>query len=462
MRSSHALVALALLSACGGEAPPPDLSGAPVVLVVFDALAAGHVGHLGGGRPTTPNLDDLAAEGVTYTQAFAPAPYTLASISSLFTGRLPDRHGVTQGEHVLPPEEVTLAEVFAAEGYQTFGAVANIQGGTIHDLEQGFEVHDELFRSEERVMEIVPPEAFVPVLEDWLTERDPARPPFFYLHVLQPHMPYDAPAEYREDFLDPAYRGAFREGMGREWMTKFAHEGGQMHLGTGPGHIRPADGQAIQDLYDANIRRCDTQLGTIRRALEEAGLYDEALIVVTSDHGEAFWQHGYVGHSRQLYDPMMQIPLVVKLPAGAGVSGRRVDELTSLMDLFPSVCAWLDVAAPQELDGRLLPGLFGQPADPDRELYFRTFHREPSVALRSADRKVLIDRLDKQEPEQELVFDLAADPGEQAPLATPDPADLARLRAREAELLALEAGTVSTEGPSAAEQDLIEHLGYTE
>ena len=448
---------------CGSGEQTPDLTGTPIVLVVLDALAAGHVGHLGYPVSTTPNLDALAAEGVTYGQAFAPTPYTLASIPSLFTGRLPDRHGVTQGEHVLHADELTLAELLQSRGYQTFGAVANIQGGSIHDLQQGFEVYEELFRGEGgKAMEIVPPEAFPPVVERWLLERDPERPPFLYLHLLQPHMPYDPPDEHREGLLRPGYRGPFVDGMDREWMVEFAQRGGKMRLGSSPNHISKADAEAVQGLYDGNIRHADAQLGRILQALEGAGLSDEALVIVTSDHGEAFWQHGMLGHSRQVYDEMVQVPLVLRFPEHLGVAPRRVDDLTSLMDLFPSICAWLDAPVAARLDGRPLAGLFGEPGDPDRELYLRSFHREPSIALRGADHKVLIDRMPPRTDGEVLAFDLAADPGEERPLDAPSPELLARLRALEAELAALEAGTVSGEGPTDAERELIEHLGYTE
>ncbi len=446
---------------CGAEDPTPDLTGAPVVLVVFDALAAGHVGHLGHPMRTTPNLDALAAEGVSFTRTFAPTPYTLASIPSLLTGRLPDRHGVTQGEHVLPQDEVTLAELLADRGYQTFGAVANIQGGRLHDLDQGFEVYEELFRGDSHeAMEIVPPEAFTPVLERWLMERDPERPPFIYLHILQPHMPYDPPVEFRAGLIRDGYEGPFRDGMDRDWMLEFSARGGMMHLGDTEDHLTHGDALAIQGLYDANIRHADAQLATIRQALQATGLYDESLVVVTSDHGEAFWQHGLVGHSRQVYDEMVHVPLVMRFPDSAGVDPGRVDALTSLMDLFPSICAWMDLPAPQQLDGRPLAGIFGEPADPDRELYLRSYQRTPSVALRTLGRKVMIDRLDPEAGELELVFDLTIDPGEEA--AGHDPEALARLRAIAAEMAALEAGSVRSTGPTAAEQDLIENLGYTE
>ncbi|MDF1798361.1 MAG: sulfatase [Planctomycetota bacterium] len=461
------LALAALLSTCGGSPVGPELAGAPVVLIVFDAMSAGHISHLGYPLETSPNLDALAADGVSFSAAFAPASYTLASIPSLFTGRLPDRHGVTQAEHILRAEEVTLAETLAARGYQTFGAIANIQGGPLHDLEQGFEVYEELFRVEEGTpgghgMEIVPPERFGPVLEDWLIERDPTRPPFFYLHVLQPHMPYAPPIQHREGLVDPRYDGYFKDGMTREWMIEFAGNGGRIIPGTGPDKIPLEDATAVKGLYDGNIRYSDAQLGKLLDALRAVDLYDDALILVTSDHGESMWQHGYLGHSRQVFDEMVHVPLVVKFPKGAGVPPGQVSALTSLMDVYPSICAWMDLPAPGELDGQPLAGVLGGVEDPERELYLRSFHREPIVALRGRDHKALIEPDRDSEEERWLLFDLAADAAEKHPIKASDHPALARLAALRAELEALGPGAVRGEGPTAEESALIQELGYAE
>lgn len=461
------LALAALLSTCGGSSAGPDLAGAPVVLIVFDAMGAGHIGHLGYPLETSPNLDALAAEGVSFSKAFAPASYTLASIPSLFTGRLPDRHGVTQAEHILPAEEVTLAETLAARGYQTFGAIANIQGGPLHDLEQGFEVYEELYRVEDgstggHGMEIVPPERFGPVLEDWLVGRDTARPPFLYLHVLQPHMPYAPPAEFRAGLVDPQYAGHFKDGMTREWMIEFANSGGRIIPGTGPDKIPLEDATAVKGLYDGNIRYSDAQLGTFLDALRAVDLYDDALIIVTSDHGESMWEHGQLGHSRQVFDEMVHVPLVVKFPKSAGVPSGQVSALTSLMDVYPSICSWMDLPAPGELDGQPLAGVLGGIEDPERELYLRSFHREPVVALRGRAHKALIETDRETEEERQLFFDLAADAAEKDPIKDSDHPALARLVALRAELEALDAGAVRSEGPTAEESALIQELGYAE
>lgn len=467
------LLALPVLS-CGSSSQPDGttgLAGHPIVVILFDAMSAQHIHHLGYPLETSPNLDSLAAEGVTFSKAFSPAPYTLASISSLFTGRLPDRHGVTQAEHILPDAEVTLAETLAGQGYETFGAVANIQGGPLHNLEQGFEHYTKMFEVDPddtsgHGMKIVEPAEFLPVITDWIKRRDPTRPPFFYTHILQPHMPYSPPMEYRQGLVDADYDGLFANGMDRDWMIKFAGSGGQMVPGTGKKQIPFRDAKAVKGLYDANIRYSDAALGKLLQVLKEEGLYDDALIIVTSDHGEAIWEHNVLGYSHHVFDEMVHIPLVVKFPADMGVAHKQVDALTSLMDIYPSVASWLDVATPQHIDGRPLQGLAGEPLDPDRRLFMRSFHRNPTIGLRASDTKTILEPERNNTPGRIGWFDLTKDPREIHPITIheggPGASELERLKGIYMELKSLGAGSVRDAEPTEAEKALIKELGYAE
>ena len=296
---------------CGGRREKPHL-----VLIVLDALHAGHVSHLGYTRETTPNLDRLAAEGVTFTQVLAPAPYTLASIPSILTGRLPDSHGLTQKANgKLSAEEVTLAEILKADGYTTLGAVASANGSSAFGLDQGFERFIEVFQGEGRpdqitvqregsALHVPSADEFLPIMVDWLAEVRGKTPHFFYLHVLEPHTPYTPPEDFRSRFIDPGYSGPFKSGDGEILVETVRGEA-------------EADEEGIRatiDLYDANLAWADHVLGLLLDEIKKFGLYDDALIIVTSDHGEAFWQHGLWGHNNQLYEEMLRVPLVVKFP----------------------------------------------------------------------------------------------------------------------------------------------------
>jgi arylsulfatase A-like enzyme len=454
-------------SANGGASGP--LAGKPVVIILFDAFSAKHVKHLGYDKNTTPNLDLLAADGTTFENAFSPTPYTLASIPSLFTGRLPDRHGVTQAEHILPDHEITLAELLAERNYQTFGALANIQGGTLHKLEQGFEVYEELFRNSEdpeAPIEIVEPTAFPAVLERWQGSRDTERPPLYYLHVLQPHLPYDPPAGTLTGLVDPNYEGPFKDGITKEWMYDFTMKGGQAIIGEGPNRISNADARQVRGLYDGSIVECDRVLGEIVAGLKQSGIYDEALIIVTSDHGEAMWQHNVLGHSSTVFDEMMHVPLVVKLPKDMESPVKRVSNITSLMDILPSICAWMDVPAPSDLDGEPFAKLINESPDEDRALLMRTFHRDPVIATRSTEHKIISRPGADGQPRHAQHFDIATDKGEKrgqkVKPETPEHALAQQLEADFKALWALDAGTVTDQEQSAAEIKGLAELGYTD
>lgn len=464
----------ALTSGCADPEPTNTgasgpLAGKPVVIILFDAFSARHVSHLGYDKETTPNLDQLAAEGTTFEYAFSPTPYTLASIPSLFTGRLPDRHGVTQAEHILPEHEITLAELLAERNYQTFNALANIQGGALHKLEQGFEIYEELFRGSgdhEGSLEIIEATAFPDVLDRWQANRDPERPPLYYMHILQPHMPYDPPAETLAGLVNPAYDGPFKDGITKEWMVDFTMKGGQAIIGDGPNRISKADARQVVGLYDGSIVECDRVLGEIVAGLKKSGIYDEALVIVTSDHGEAMWQHNVLGHSSTVFDEMMHVPLVVKLPKDMESSVKRVSNITSLMDIMPSICAWMDMPAPSDLDGEPFAQLINEEPDEDRTLLMRTFHRDPVIASRSGKHKIISNPGAAGQPRSARHFEIALDKAEKRGQVvvpgTPEHALALQLEADFEALWALDAGTVTDEEQSAEVIKALAELGYTD
>lgn len=377
------------------DASPPvaSLGRPPIVLIVFDALHAGHVGHLGYERDTTPHLDAIAAEGISFSRAFAPAPYTLASIPSLLTGRRPDTHGVTSSVARLAEEETTLAEVCARAGYRTLAAVGNFNGGRRSGAAQGFETFREMFRDPATATSEEDPDAglrlatadmFVDFTTEVLAGAD-ERPLLLYLHILEPHAPYVMPDEYRALWLDPAYDGLFVSGATQPFIDSLS---GKLEVGE-------RDIEAARALYDGNLRWADHNLGLLRAQLEGAGLWDEALVIVTSDHGEAFWQHGRWGHNDHLFDEQLRVPLVIKPPQGRGLRGVVRDDLVSLLDVTPSVCEWLDVAPGLlPLDGYSLAALVEDPEwqPSGRELFLRTHQAIANLALRRADSKTIVER----------------------------------------------------------------------
>jgi arylsulfatase A-like enzyme len=460
-----AAFALVLSSACSPEPPsPPPKSKPPVVLVVLDAASAAHVSHLGYERCTTPNLDRLAARGLTCRRAEAPAPYTLASISSLLTAKLPDRHGVVQRKRVLKPEETTIAEVLHANGWRTLAAVSNFNGSSHYGCAQGFDQFIEVFHADEtraasfeiggQEFHTVRGSDFPPIVERWLAIPD-ARPTFFYLHVLEPHEPYDPPSCFRELWIDPEYAGPFAHG----------DSGALAAARDGELAVRAEDREAVRALYDANLAYADWTLGEILERLRAGGIDGEALVIVIGDHGEAFWEHGEQGHNTTLFDEMLRVPLVVKFPDSWRRAPQVIDRTVSPMDLLPSLCQWLDLPVPAgvEWDGVPLDESSAAFGEDQRRIVVRTNEAHPDYGLLEGLWKTIVVR-DTGSAPRVRAYDLARDPGEQQPF---DGATDPRSKRHATLLIEYASGRLTSsalEGRDLthSEKSLLEGLGYTE
>ena len=343
LRPLAAVPALLLAAGCGpsGEpagppAPAPDPAGSGLrsgeaaagsrnlVLVVADTLRADRLGCYGHDRDTSPSLDALAAESVLFENAFAPSPYTATSHASLFTSLYPNTHLVWNktelegGATVFPKlseNAVTLAEALRDAGWQTAGIA---DGGFVKEergLHQGFE----LFESKTTGVG-----GRVDRALEWLREeRDPERPFFLFLHTYEVHSPYMPELEYVDRF-DPDYRGPLREAVrqARQWVAENPlanpinkpQERFFKPLFEAQG-FSPEDQAFVRTLYDAEIAMVDDEFARLRAYLRESGLDQDTAIVVTSDHGEEFWEHDYWGHHK-LWEETLRVPLIARLPGG--------------------------------------------------------------------------------------------------------------------------------------------------
>lgn len=272
-----------------------------LLYIVVDTVRADHLSAYGYERATSPNLDRFAAEGIRYETPVSAAPWTWPATASLLTGLYPFTHGVTYHDSCyLPSSADTLAEVLQAEGVTTFGLSANPLVCIPQNFHQGFEYFEEAFQERADVIT----DRFLA----WLDGRGEQR--FFaYLHYFDPHYPYDPPdgLRYVEEVLGrpvPADESPTYQAMR------------SMPKGKGvTGYLEHADKAAIiTALYDAEIRYWDEQLGRLRATLEERGILENTIVVVTSDHGEEMFDHGRVGHSLTLHDELTVVPLVIWYP----------------------------------------------------------------------------------------------------------------------------------------------------
>ncbi len=347
-----------------------------VFLITIDTLRADHVHCYGYESIQTPALDGLARDGVRFTQAFTPSPITNTSHTSILTGLLPSTHGVTDFAVPLAPTHPTLAELLKKSGYHTaafIGAVILDSKTLAPGLDRGFDFYDNFpaqsptksrwGRVERRGADVVQH------AQSWMTAH-PAGPHFVWIHLYDPHDPYEPPPPFSQIYKDR--------------------------------------------LYDGEIAYADSVLAGFIGYLKKTGRYDNALIVVVGDHGEGLGEHGEDSHGIFLYDSTTHVPLIVKIPAKLPSNSHReqvVNAQVRTLDILPTVIDWLHIPPPERLDGESLkPLLDGTGEGKDRTAIGETdyplrFGWAPLRSVRAEGFKFI------EAPQPEL-YDLQADPKE--------------------------------------------------
>jgi arylsulfatase A-like enzyme len=355
-----------------------ELSEPNVVLIVIDALRPDHLGCYGYRRPTSPVIDELAANGVLFETAIAAAPWTKTSFSSFLTSLYPFQHGVGGWAQIMPDSVVTLPEVLGEHGYNTM-AVINMLGITgrfkvlkgIDEVSAAAKYKRDAAKATTDAIELM----------------GKAQPPFFILvHYFDVHWPYRPPVKYVDMIRTDADIDPF--------VVKEAIKRGALE--------RPPQEMIDREmlLYDACIRFTDTEIAKVLDFLDGTGLRDETVVIVTADHGEAFWEHGAGSHGRAVYDEEIKVPLIFNnerlYPAP-----QRIDTQVSLLDLVPTIARLAGATDNHHREGRDLgplirkgafepvPGRF-LPADLD--LAESTLKKTPDTkGIRSRDWKIILE-----------------------------------------------------------------------
>jgi arylsulfatase A-like enzyme len=411
-----------------------------VVLVSIDTLRADRLGAYGAHRDTSPTLDALAAEAALFETVIAPAPWTLPSHASMMTGLYACAHGIVGPGFgkPLPDGVVPLAERLRDAGYAT---AAFTEDGFVDPVAfaRGFASYWENRAGSDRVPTTVAHAAA------WL--RDEATEPFFlFFHTYQSHDPYFSPPEYER--------------------TLSAADGLSPHR---PASATSEDQQLLK--YDAAVRYTDAAIAPLLDALRAGRRGRRTLLVITSDHGEAFGEHGGVGHGEGLYEEVLRVPLFVWAPRLVA-SGRRVPGLVGVIDVTPTILDLLGLAVPTGISGvslaaQIRAGSIG-PSVPARVLYSEnSLHDHYRLAARWPRWKAMWDLPGLQ------AFDLERDPGELQPVASANLTDQATAaRARFEEECARQKGEIAAAGgsrssqpaalPDPERQRQLKALGYVE
>ncbi len=421
MRFMYRALLLLLIGslACSPRSGEPGLN---LLLVTIDTLRQDAVGAYGDQTARTPHLDRLARNGILFTSAQTAVPTTLASHATLFTGLYPASHGVRHNGRILPDESNTLAERLGARGYRTGAFVGSLVLHRSFRIDQGFEtfdddwgrgdgaemgLHGQWERSAHRVTD-----AFL----EWLDLGERKTPWFGWVHYYDPHAPYK---------------------------------------GDGPA------GKAASSDYGAEVFRADRELGRILRELESTGELDHTIVIVLSDHGEGLGAHDESEHGLLLFETTLAIPWIIRLPNGSGPV--LVDWPAETVDFLPTVAELLSLPREKEWQGKsLVPGIRGEPPDPDRPLYAESYYGyygygwAPLHSVRSGDWKLV-------EGTRRELFHLGRDPHELHDLVETERAEATRLgrmlkRVREAQPTMEEE---KTEADLSEEQkNTLEALGY--
>ena len=454
-----------------------------VILIQMDTLRRDHLDVYGYERETAPVLSRLATEGATFRRTTAQATWTKVSTPSMLTSLYPLSHGVRDTADRLPAAAETLAEQYRAAGYATLAYSSVLFTGRFTNLHQGFEeLHES--GSANPTPSSKTARVYVDRLNRWLAgHRDV--PFFVFLHLFDPHDPFEPREPYATMWADRAHKAeheaqlaALREHIDNPLLRQFGMPNREAFEATG------IDAAAYvshdQDWYDGSIRGMDTELGRLDERLRTLDLDDDTLIVLMSDHGEEFLEHGRMFHGQTVYNELTQVPLIMRWPAGIP-PGVVVDENVQLIDIMPTMLDLSALSHPDGLQGRSLLPFMAANDSGVAEWAPRPSFSEKAVTSGSAapppadtesyaaieDDWLLVHNRTRPEdaPEFEL-YDMATDPLNLANVAGEHPEVVERLSHeidrwyRTAEQARLPDDAQTTEGLSQAELERLRSLGY--
>lgn len=390
-----------------GKAKAPD-----IILISIDTLRADALSCLGNERQTSPWIDRFfGMDGVCFSHVQAPCTWTLPSHASLFLSQYVSRHGVGSDDVRISNEVQMLAEMFSEKGYET---AAFVDRGFIeahYGFGQGFQRYDQYgghFATS------------LPRCRDWMAERNPAVPFFLFLHTYDCHGPYKPPEPFRSRFITPELEAlheahACPEPAGLQ-VANMAEENGSPTL-------NPACAPYWRALYDGGVSYVDSMLEKWFKQIDNSDLVKNPLVILLSDHGESFYEHGSWAHGWNVYEELTRVPVLVRFPDKAHAK-VKISTRVSLLDVAPTLFEYLGWQIPEEWQGQsLLPLMRGEAPSSPRNL-FSELSRDAFVfsAVYLKERKVIETRkvsdkpVHASYPSREL-YDLAADPGETRNLA---------------------------------------------
>jgi len=364
-----------------------------VILIVMDAVRADHLSCYAYHRKTSPNIEKIARNGVLFENAFSAAEWSPPSHASIFTGKYPSFHRTLGRNVFLGEDNITLADVLNLNGYLTIGMSGNMIISPEFKFDKGFQKYvvvdtpDNSFSARARFIGESPkdfvrtliygPDRFIyrtnEIIRNFLSKHDRKKPFFMFINFYNCHAPYDPPRPYKKlfcgsfdepslfivDFLSKKILGKTMEkitdrNLDIRKLNYAASDDGQYSFIGKELRVSPEEWEIIRSWYDGEISYLDHRIGELISLLEKKGYLDNTLLILTSDHGESFGEHGLATHQFGLYDSLLQVPLIMTCP-GLIPSGKRISSLVSTIDIFPTVLDLLNVRGSDDtIQGRSL------------------------------------------------------------------------------------------------------------
>ena len=458
-----------------------------VILVVADTLRSDHLNFHGYGRETAPFLTELASKGALFENNIAQATWTKVSVPSIVTSLYPTSHRVTDFPDRLPAAATTLAEVFREAGYATVGYSSVLVTGKFTNLHQGYEeLHESGSTSQGKPSKTA--RQYVDRLAEWLElHRDV--PFFVFLHVFDPHCPYEPHRPYNSMWADPF--GKQKHERQLEEVKKVIQDPLMKRLGMPSREDLieagfDPEGYVDYDIgwYDGSIRAMDAEVARLAERLEELGLAESTLLVFTSDHGEEFLDHGKMFHGQSVYGELNRVPLLFRQP-GRILEGVTVKETVQSIDIMPTLLELSGLSGPDGTPGQsLVPlmtlqesgftaqaaGWSSRPAITEKNLTSGVGGPPPrnieqTAIIYEGWKLVVTSRKDPDDPPRFELFRQSDDPLDQENLADQHPQVVERLEERleewrEAALAGQLPEEDSTTGMSQEELQRLKSLGY--
>ncbi len=366
-----------------------------ILLISIDTCRADYLSCYGYHRKSTPNIDQIAKEGILFTNTITPVPITLPAHSSMLTGTIPPYHGVRNNNfYQLSQSNVTLAEILKKRGFTTAAVVSSFTIDSQFGLDQGFDYYNDDFDENLKSVGIGErrAEETTRYALKWLEEN--CRKTFFlFLHYFDPHVKYDPPEPFR-----------------------------------------PKDSEnESSSLYAGEISYVDHCIGQVVKKLKDLGVYDSTLIIVTSDHGEMLGDHGEETHGYFIYQSSIKVPLIFKLPEET--KSKRVKELVGLTDIVPTVCGLLGIKPPPQVQGIDLGQYFGEENTSTNQRHIYCESLFPTIFNANSLLGVVTDRWKYIQTTRPELYDLTKDPRESNNLVAIQPHQVRILQDKLKEIL---------------------------